>query len=104
MRRMVIITGFIGRSSENSNAKGPSNGLPDLRLRRWRSPLRQGQMSRVDSIKGAIALRERIGEAVAAVTPIPNPRVPESAPPIFHWLGVKPPVATGLTDAVVRAV
>ncbi len=50
----------------------------------------------VDSIKGAILLAERFGEAAAsAVAPIPNPRVPDSAPPIFHWLGVKPPAATG---------
>jgi hypothetical protein len=55
-------------------------------------------MSGVDSIKGAIVLAERLGEAAAAaaaVAAIPNPRVPENAPPIFHWLGVKPPTATG---------
>ena len=49
----------------------------------------------MDSIKGAILLAERFGEAAADATPIPNPRVPDSAPPIFHWLGVKPPTATG---------
>ena len=50
----------------------------------------------MDSIKGAIALRDRIGEAAAAAAALPNPRVPDSAPPIFHWLGVKPPTATGI--------
>ena len=52
-------------------------------------------MSGMDSIKGAILLAERFGEAAADAAPIPNPRVPDSAPPIFHWLGVKPPTATG---------
>lgn len=50
----------------------------------------------MDSIKGAIELRERLGEAAEAPAPRPNPRVPENAPPIFHWLGVKPSSATGL--------
>jgi hypothetical protein len=49
----------------------------------------------MDSIKGAIALAERIAAAAVPAAP-PSPRVPESALPIFHWLGVKPPSATGL--------
>lgn len=49
----------------------------------------------MDSIKGAIELAERLAH-VALPTPPANPRVPEDAPPIFHWLGVKPPAATGL--------
>ena len=49
----------------------------------------------MDSIKGAQVLRDRLGNA-AVPAPPPNPRVPDNAPPIFHWLGVKPPVATGL--------
>ncbi len=52
----------------------------------------------MDSIKGAIELAERIAQA-AMPTPPPNPRVPENAPPIFHWLGVKPPSATGLPSS-----
>jgi hypothetical protein len=48
----------------------------------------------MDSIKGAILLRDRIGEAADKAPPPPNPRVPEAAPPIFHWLGVKPPTTT----------
>lgn len=56
----------------------------------------------MDSIKGAIELAERIAQA-AVPAPPPNPRVPESAPPIFHWLGVKPPAATGLPSSA-RAV
>ena len=53
----------------------------------------------MDSIKGAQLLRERLGEQAMPVSP-PNPRVPETAPPIFHWLGVKPPSATGLASPV----
>jgi hypothetical protein len=49
----------------------------------------------MDSIKGAIELRDRLGEAAEEPSPAPNPRVPDTAPPIFHWLGVKPPTATG---------
>ena len=56
----------------------------------------------MDSIKGAIELAERLAH-VAMPTPPPNPRVPEDAPPIFHWLGVKPPAATGLPSSA-RAV
>jgi len=56
----------------------------------------------MDSIKGAIVLAERLGNVVAP-TPKPNPRVPDDAPPIFHWLGVKPPSGTG-TPASARAV
>jgi|GEM_PF-4117779 hypothetical protein len=56
----------------------------------------------MDSIKGAIELAERIAHA-AVPAPPPNPRVPEDAPPIFHWLGVKPPSATGLPSSA-RAV
>jgi hypothetical protein len=56
----------------------------------------------MDSIKGAIELAERIAQA-AAPAPRPTPRVPEDAPPIFHWLGVKPPSATGLPSSA-RAV
>ena len=56
----------------------------------------------MDSIKGAQVLRDRLGEA-ALPTPPPNPRVPDAAPPIFHWLGVKPPSATGL-PSTARAV
>jgi hypothetical protein len=56
----------------------------------------------MDSIKGAIELAERIAHAAVPVPP-PNPRVPEDAPPIFHWLGVKPPSATGLPSSA-RAV
>jgi hypothetical protein len=56
----------------------------------------------MDSIKGAIELAERIAHAAVPVPP-PNPRVPENAPPIFHWLGVKPPSATGLPSSA-RAV
>jgi hypothetical protein len=52
----------------------------------------------MDSIKGAIELAERIA-AAAVPEPRPTPRVPEDAPPIFHWLGVKPPSATGLASA-----
>ena len=52
----------------------------------------------MDSIKGAIELRDRLGDA-ATPPPPPNPRVPENAPPIFHWLGVKPPSATGLAPS-----
>jgi hypothetical protein len=54
----------------------------------------------MDSIKGAIELRDRLGEAAAAPVQPPNPRVPENAPPIFHWLGVKPPAATGMPEIV----
>ena len=43
----------------------------------------------MDSIKGAQVLRDRIGDA-ATPTPQPNLRVPDTAPPIFHWLGVEP--------------
>jgi hypothetical protein len=43
----------------------------------------------MDSIKGAQVLRDRIGDA-ATPAPQPNPRVPDAALPIFHWLGVKP--------------
>jgi len=57
----------------------------------------------MDSIKGAIELAERIAGAAAVPEPRPNPRVPEDAPPIFHWLGVKPPSATGLASPA-RAV
>lgn len=55
----------------------------------------------MDSIKGAIELAERLGTGgePPEPTPPPNPRVPENAPPIFHWLGVKPPSATGTPDA-----
>jgi hypothetical protein len=56
----------------------------------------------MDSIKGAIELAQRLGN-VEAPKPAPNPRVPETAPPIFHWLGVKPPTATGTPNAA-RAV
>jgi hypothetical protein len=56
----------------------------------------------MDSIKGAIELAERIAHA-AVPEPRPNPRVPDDAPPIFHWLGVKPPAATGLPSSA-RAV
>jgi hypothetical protein len=52
----------------------------------------------MDSIKGAIELAERLAHA-AIPAPPPNPRVPEDAPPIFHWLGVKPPSATGLASS-----
>ena len=48
----------------------------------------------MDSIKGAQVLRDRFGDA-ATPAPQPNPRVPEAAPPIFHWLGVKPSSETG---------
>jgi hypothetical protein len=58
----------------------------------------------MDSIKGAIELAERIGKAALPAS-APNPRVPEDAPPIFHWLGVKPPTGTGITpDPAPRAV
>jgi hypothetical protein len=56
----------------------------------------------MDSIKGAIELAERLRH-LEAIKPVPNPRVPETAPPIFHWLGVKPPAATGTPDPA-RAV
>jgi hypothetical protein len=56
----------------------------------------------MDSIKGAIELVERLAH-VALPTPPPNPRVPDDAPPIFHWLGVKPPAATGQPSSA-RAV
>jgi hypothetical protein len=52
----------------------------------------------MDSIKGAIELAARLVD-VEQTTPAPDPRVPESAPPIFHWLGVKPPAATDTPDA-----
>jgi hypothetical protein len=48
----------------------------------------------MDSIKGAQVLRDRFGDA-ATPAPQPSPRVPETAPPIFHWLGVNPSSATG---------
>ena len=48
----------------------------------------------MDSIKGAQVLRDRFGDVAPAREP--NPRVPEAAPPIFHWLGVKPSLATDL--------
>jgi len=57
----------------------------------------------MDSIKGAIELAERIAQVAVPSPPPPNPRVPENAPPIFHWLGVKPPAATGL-PSTARAV
>jgi hypothetical protein len=56
----------------------------------------------MDSIKGAQVLRDRFGEA-AEPPPPPNPRVPDAAPPIFHWLGVKPSSASGLPSSA-RAV
>jgi hypothetical protein len=45
-------------------------------------------MTLMDSIKGAIILRELLVNE-----PDPEPPaafVPSSAPPIFHWLGVAP--------------
>ena len=56
----------------------------------------------MDSIKGAQVLRDRLGEKAEPTAP-PNPRVPDAAPPIFHWLGVKPPSATGVPSPA-RAV
>ena len=56
----------------------------------------------MDSIKGAIELAQRLAH-VEPTKVAPNPRVPENAPPIFHWLGVNPPTATGTPDAA-RAV
>ena len=52
----------------------------------------------MDSIKGAIELAERIAHA-AVPDAAAEPSRPENAPPIFHWLGVKPPSATGLPSS-----
>ena len=54
--------------------------------------MRNAQFAGMDSIKGAQVLRDRFGDV--APTAQPDPRVPETAPPIFHWLGVKPSLAT----------
>lgn len=49
-------------------------------------------LRRVDSIKGAAMLRERLESGMASAPPEPAvaPEVPAGAPPLFHWLGVAP--------------
>jgi hypothetical protein len=52
----------------------------------------------VDSIRGAIELRQRIAEQVdPAAEPDESKRahVPADALPVFHWLGVSPPPTYG---------
>jgi hypothetical protein len=45
----------------------------------------------MDSIKGAIVLRDRLGEPSADEAPA----VPPEAPPIYHWVAVVPVEADG---------
>ena len=56
--------------------------------------MRNAQFAGMDSIKGAQVLRDRFGDAEPPAVQ-PNALVPETAPPIFHWLGVKPSLVTG---------
>lgn len=39
-------------------------------------------------VKGAKALKERLGSKVTDETPSASADVPEGAPPVYHWLGV----------------
>lgn len=39
-------------------------------------------------IKGAKALRERLGSNAGGDSPPASDAIPEDAPPIFHWTGV----------------
>lgn len=55
-------------------------------------------MTPMDSIKGAIILRDLlIARREVAETPTHPPAVPSTALPIFHWLGVAPDAGPGLT-------
>lgn len=47
-------------------------------------------MPRMDSIKGAIILRDLLARDPEPDPAPPAAFVPSSAPPIFHWLGVAP--------------
>lgn len=49
----------------------------------------------MDSIKGAIILRELLDSDAQPDPPQPAPAVPSDAPPIFHWLGVTPDTPLG---------
>ena len=52
----------------------------------------------MDSIKGAIELRQRIAEQEGPVTETDDSKrahVPADAFPVFHWLGVAPPDTHG---------
>jgi hypothetical protein len=44
----------------------------------------------MDSIKGAIILRDLLAQDPEPDPAPPAAFVPSSAPPIFHWLGVAP--------------
>jgi len=44
-------------------------------------------------IAGAKALRERLGSKGAHVAPPVSVDVPEGAPPVYHWLGVRQPAS-----------
>jgi hypothetical protein len=47
-------------------------------------------MTLMDSIKGAIILRDLLDRDAQPDPPQPVAAVPSDAPPIFHWLGVTP--------------
>jgi hypothetical protein len=49
----------------------------------------------MDSIKGAIVLRDRLGHASVDDA---KAAVPPEAPPIYHWLAVAPSEAHGATS------
>jgi hypothetical protein len=49
----------------------------------------------MDSIKGAIVLRQRVGDAAGRDTPV----VPPDAPAIYHWVAVAPSEPEGVPTA-----
>ena len=90
MSRNISISMGIGRSGENLNLGAGRTGGTTNAFDPGGHCLDRQNVTAMDSIKGAIELAERIAQAAVVPTPRPNPHVPESAPPIFHWLGVKP--------------
>jgi len=98
MSRNISIPIPIGMSRGNLNMRAGRRARTSYAFDGWRKSPQNAQLGGMDSIKGAIELAERLAH-VALPTPAPNPRVPENAPPIFHWLGVKPPAATGLPSS-----
>ena len=52
-------------------------------------------MARMDSIKGAIILRDLLTQHPEPDPVPPAAFVPSSAPTVFHWLGVAPEPSAG---------